>query len=510
MVTSCVNSFDDLTGSGPQQGNPTGEGAIEDDGDGDGEVDDEVNEVIAEDMSVQLNILPENSRYFQYRGLPMVLFGSQGTTGRGLIYTPYELNEERIREVAKHANHLYLTILPDNGNRNTGWDGLYSRLKTPHDQGEWQHLTNIARWARENDVIIHAFPWSYKWNYSEEDWTDSDFIYHRGSSEWDKVVTNGLTRLDLHELAIERIVAATWNYPNVVYNFMWEYNVRRHHGRDSDGSFHRWWVDRMKEEGRKINPELNHLFSIKYGKEHPGENNADFIVEEDGNGFWHNHSHSKVLGYQVPLVFISSDFPFSDNNFSGWNAIGYHPRVRENGQSQVHHITPGDVRAMVTEGFHPAETWQNATSNALDYYLQARWYMENIRSWNNEPGKLMENLPEYTPSARPELINPDGYQNGRNAGEYAAVYRHPDGLAPAQAEVWIDVNEDGRFDPAPENGERFVMEAQGSDVAGGATYTVTAPAGKHYVFRFADRNWNPPVSGGLVPGNAEGISYSHW
>ncbi|MEX1121411.1 MAG: hypothetical protein WED82_04725 [Balneolales bacterium] len=460
-------------------------------------------------LSSDLKILPENTNYFEYKGLPMVLFGSQGTQGHGIIYRPYELDKDRIKQVAKHANHIYLTILPDDANRETGWEGLHSKIKTPHDQGEWAHLTKIAQWAHEYDVIVHMFPWSYKWNYTKHDWSGSDFIYSRDSSEWDKVVTNGLTKLDLHKLAIDRIVGATWEYPNVVYNFMWEYNVRKYHGQDADGSFHRWWVNRMKEKGTEINPDVSHLFSIKYGEEHPRETNADFIIEEDGNGFFHNHSHHVALAHKVPLVFIASDYVFADNNFTGWSDVKHSPRSRENGQNSVHNITPDDVRAMITEGFHPAENWHNSSPDALEYYLQARWYMENISSWNNEPGDEISegNLPEFTPSERPQLINPDNHVDGRNGEGYSVIYRHPEGLPPAQAEVWIDVNEDGRFDPIPANDERFTMDAYGSDYKKGVVYTITAPAGKRYIFRFADANWNPPVSGDLILGNVAGISY---
>ena len=165
---------------------------------------------------------------------------------------------------------------------------------------------------------------------------------------------------------------------------------------------------------------------------------------------------------------------------------------------------------MISEGFHPAETWHNASPEALEYYLQARWYMENL-GYSQGEGSLIsdDELPHFTPSERPELLNPEGYRNGRDSEEYAVLYRHPEGLPPAQAEVWIDIDEDGRFNPDPSAGERFTMEAHGTDYKKGVLYTVHAPADRRYVFRFADENWNPPVSGGLVPGRA-GISYSHW
>jgi hypothetical protein len=167
---------------------------------------------------------------------------------------------------------------------------------------------------------------------------------------------------------------------------------------------------------------------------------------------------------------------------------------------------------MAAEGFHPAETWHNASPEALDYYLQVRWYIENIRSWQNEPGDeiSIKNIPRHNRSERPRLIDPEGYKKGRKTRDHAVIYKHPQGLPPAQTEVWIDADNDGRFNPDPEKRERILMQAHGTDFKEGVLYTVTAEAGTKYVFRFADKNWNPPVSSGLVPGKATGISYVYW
>jgi hypothetical protein len=297
----------------------------------------------------------------------------------------------------------------------------------------------------------------------------------------------------------------------VIYNFMWEYNTRQK-SQDPDGAFHRWWAERLREEGGRHDPRIQHLVSIKLGSAPPSRFGADLVIEEDGNGFWYSHSHEIVLGYGTPAVFISSDFAFADSDFTGWeNVVGEPRRLRSNGQVVGHPIEPGDVRAMLAEGFHPAETWVSAADDTLRYYLQARWFMENRGVLDLKPRSRIEALPEYRASERPQLLDPDGYHVGRNeAGQYGAFYRHPEGLAPAQAEIWIDVNADGRFRPDPAGGERFAMQAHGEDFRHGVLFTANGPADRAYVFRFADRNWNPPVRGGLIPGEAEGISYAHW
>lgn len=273
---------------------------------------------------------------------------------------------------------------------------------------------------------------------------------------------------------------------------------------------YRWWAARVREEGRRLDPHIEHHISVKLGHVPPSHVAADFVVEEDGNGFWYKHPHGIVLDYNVPAVFISSDFAFADNTFSGWGNIQHSPRKWTNGQVVGYNIKPEDVSAMLAEGFHPAETWVPAREDTLRYFLQARWYMENVGVLEAKPQSPVSVVPAFRNSARPALENPEGYRAGRKGGVYAALYRHPDGLPSAQAEVWIDIDGDGRFNPATAKGERFVMKPQGSDYNRGALFTATAPAGRRYVFRFADQNWNPPVTGGLVPGKAEGISYAHW
>jgi hypothetical protein len=458
----------------------------------------------AQPASPGLRILPENPRYFEYKGLPLVLFMHKG----GVEQMPYP-NEKSLKGVvqgSRFANHYYMPA-------HHTWVRATPRqvLEQLQDDQHWRSVREIVRAAHEHDVIVHLFFWSYKFNYGKQDWTGSDMVWPNPEDDGGVLLDSPrLTRREVHELAIERTLKATWDLPNVVYNFMWEYNVRQTR-QDPEGRFHRWWANRVREVGRTIDPSIEHRISVKLGRMPPSQVGADFVVEEDGNGFWFHTSHRQVLEYGVPAVFISSDYPFADNPFTGWENVPHSPKIWANGQVDEYHISPQEAYIMAAEGFHPAESFAPATAETLEYFLQARWYLENVGILHTDPDGRVKGMPLHRPSQRPVLENPDGFEHGRRGDRYAVVYRHPEGLAPAQAEVWIDVNGDGRFSPDPAGGERFTLVAQGSgDYRSGVLFTGAAPADRPYVFRFADRNWNPPVRGGLVPGKTEGISYARW
>ena len=468
----------------------------------------------------QLQLLPQNTRYFQYNGLPMVLFGNQA----GLAPTPTAtFDPDHLEKVSRHGNSLFTAAHP------TWVDASYEELlATLNDDAHWANLADIARVAYEQDVILHVYFWSYKWNFQGQGWTGSDMIWSDPAQDGGEVV-DGLTRKDLHELLMDRVLEATWQYPNVVYNMMWEYNTRVDEGSgpqaqfdDRNGDFHRWWIGELRERGSSLDPAVHHLIATTDGRAAPGDASAtfgtattpDFIVEEDGNGFWYSHETGRetLLDYHVPLVFMSSDYPFGDNAFSGWENVAHGDRTWDTKeQGPEYRVSAADVREMLLGGFHPAHAWAPAQDEALDYYLQARWYMENRGVLDADMSGALRELPDYTPGERPSLSNPDGYgENGRRGSLYGVVYEHPEGLAPAQAQVWIDVNGDGVFSPDPADGERFDMQAVGGDYRTGMVYVVDAVPDRPYVFRFADANWNPPVTGGLVPGETSGISYSYW
>jgi hypothetical protein len=101
--------------------------------------------------------------------------------------------------------------------------------------------------------------------------------------------------------------------------------------------------------------------------------------------------------------------------------------------------------------------------------------------------------------------------------QFSAVYADADNDAPVQAEVWIDMNGDGRFAPDAARGERLPMEWSGEEYSRGVTFhcavprsAIQDPTAVRYMFRFADAHWYPPQTGGLVAGRTAGITYAHW
>lgn len=458
--------------------------------------------------AVKLIVHPENSRYFEYKGKPLVMFLDHGGLNSGssgnFIYQPSGASDGRIKRVAEHGNHMYMHV--NRGFRDVDWRGAVDMMS---DQSRWDELERVCKTAYEHDVMLSLVFWSYKWNFLKQDWSGSDMIHKCNDAEcttgfdgddsndvvWlDDEILPGFTKRDLHLLAIDKVVEACWPYPNATFNMMWEYNVRI--GSDRNGHFHRWWVKEMRAAAQRHYPgsSVSHLFSIEYGGEHPSVRDADFITEEDGNGFWKSGADfAKVKSYNVPLVFWASDWSYEDEVGT---AIG-----------------PVEYREQVREGFNPAEAFAPPTDEGLEYTLQARWYLENT-GFDTEVAK-------YSPSRRPKLSTPPGYNNGvkvvNGALDFACVYSDPEGDPPTHAEVWVDRNGDGRFAIDPSKGERIAMNGSGSDYRNGVTFsasnvTVQFSGNRDlsYVFRFADTSWNPPQSGGLVPGNNSGISYNHW
>jgi hypothetical protein len=292
-----------------------------------------------------------------------------------------------------------------------------------------------------------------------------------------------------------------------------------------EGAFHRWWVDEMKRQGKKVDPSASHLFSITYGKKHPSTRNADFIENEGVSPVvQYGVNVAQVESYKVPLVMWELSAPVGICSWEG--ATG--ERLCSSGWAPLRKARPDDIRRGILMGLQPSETYLGIESSSLTYYLQARWYLENITSWADEDfiNKVARGnevnaarLPVYTPSNRPVLTNPAGYTNGVKTGSgtlhFACTYQDADNDPPAQAEVWVDRNSDGRFDPTPSRSERIQMVGNSIGYKNGVTYianniTVSSTGKVNYVFRFADKHWYPPVKGGLVPGRALGISYDHW
>jgi hypothetical protein len=424
---------------------------------------------------------------------------------------------------ARHGNHIYMAhptwVMAD-------FRKHYEALR---DDRYWDDVRETARWCHENDVLLTLMFYSHKWNYAanayqEPGCTDMllGFNDPRLLEDLGRYGVPGVARLDLKRLAIRQAVRATWDFPNVIYFHMWEMDhAILRQGKDLDGATHRWWVDEFKAEGARRFPGLNigHLFSIEFGGEppakikgmirpdiaidhpvHPSVRNADFLYAEFSDGF-------AAIPKQITNAVHALNVPLARISFS----CG--PRSGQPGPS-----TPDDIRERLIYGVHPSSHFNNPiAAEILEYFLPLRWYVENIRTWKDEvfseagsAGDELTDLrlPRYHPSQRPRLANPPGFVNGvKRDGEsfvFGCLYGHPDGFEPAQAEVWVDRNGDGRFATDPADGERLEMTASGRDFRSGVLYEALLkqpPAGGkplRYVFRFADRHWYPPVAGGLM------------
>lgn len=390
---------------------------------------------------------------------------SSGSSGN-FIYQPSGASDNTIRRAGEYGNHMYLHV--NRGYRDVDWDGAFDKME---DQDNWSELARVCKTAYDNGVMLSLVSWSYKWSFTDQDWSGSDLLRDMNSP-----VSQGRSKWDLIKLSADKVVEACWEFPNVTFNMMWEYNVRINRSDDRDGAIYRAWIDYMNEQGRKVDPSVSHLYSIEYGGEHPSVRNADFITEEDGNGFWKatddaGGSESLVKSYNVPLVFWASDWDYECSGCAG-TAIG-----------------PAEYREQVRNGFNPASAFAPPTDDALEHTLQLRWYMENN-------GFVTSGLPNYRSPSRPNLSNPSGYNNGvrQNGNTYDFAVNYS-GSSPQLVQVWMDLNGDGRFAGA---NERRDMQGSGS---GYTLSGVQGPSeGLRYVFRFANSNWYPPVPGeGLAP-----------
>jgi hypothetical protein len=547
----------------------------------------------------QFSLLPENNRYFQYKGLPFVSFADYN----GVTMTPRaeQTTSTAIVSLANHGNHFYMTGL----NRwvRINFKTLYDDIVNP---SHWQQVEAVAQWAYDNDVMLNIIGWSYWWDFEEHlgeqgfsdmvgdpagvkmnenlNYDDSD--YPSDVPHHVEAGTHGLfpadtgrpitTRMDLHRLYLRNLAKATWNYPNVTYTYMWEYYNFAHNDNypssqeiDEGGKFHRWWVNALKNEGQNVNPQVDHLFSIAYGGHHPKravmENgllyqyDADFIVSEGGTAIiWPGATAraaniNQIMNYNVPLVYWFSDVGAGIQNAdcsalvtTRWSFCKSTPGdasiIFWGSACGTGQPTPCQLRELATTGWNPANNNTALPGNSKEYAQQLIWYMENILTWGDEqpdPDHIVRamgdeinltNLPVHKSSGRPTLSNVAGYTNGAiempSGIDFAVTYSDPEGRPPAQhhtgraqAEVWVDMDGDGRFNPNISAGERILMTTTDTDFRN-ATYKIDAVVpqridSRHvsYVFRFADSHWYPPVYNDLFPTHyghllveAEGVS----
>ncbi len=483
--------------------------------------------LMAAPPDVNLRVLPENPRYFQYKGLPVVLFW--GTHHWGWNRNP---NQEELDYSASYANFITIQATNFRSGEKSNYPNYWARIS---DDAYWEKIRQSVQWAHERDLIVYVYHYDGYGlgRYHKMEWLirnpDSDLI-RRDLAEFG---LPGKTSMDVHEKVIQQTVKHLWDCPNVVYDMCFEIMGSIRHGR-VDHTLTRWWNQRLREVGKAHNPAIEHLVTTMYGGDvrddygphcqtmHPSEWSGDFILGQSCSEGFRDEPDllpQQTLDYNVPLVRMGLQHLFIDHgDFMHITLDDYntHPNYQR-------------LRRQLVKGIHSAEpyggkSWKDVSSElARDWYLRLRFYMENIETWQDEPGDEISQarLPHpVAPTARPTAENPAGYVNGHrltDAGlSFACIYRHPDGLAPSRVEVWVDRNGDGRYDPDYQAGERIRLQASGDNYRQGVLFTAggirptSKDASVSYIFRVGDANWYPASPGGVIPTNNPGISYSSW
>ncbi len=460
--------------------------------------------------------LPENPKYFQYKGLPMFLFW--GTHHYGWASTP---NDEQVAWSGTYANYITLNLLES---RYTDIGGVWNKI---NDDGRWGVIRNAIQSGYNRDVMFHM--------YFFEGYTSGAIMVNPNGPAMDEEILPGVTRRQFHHRLFDKTVQYVWDLPNVLTDVGFELGAV-HLPQNELEAYLDWFNSELKARGRAAYPNMIHMCGAQWGGmhrifgpgavNHPNNWSADFIQGEHNDaGFnWNPYViWEEVYDLHTPLVRMA----ITDLNHDGISG----PAPTLGDYMQADNRNCANMRMQIFNGIHGAEAYGGKewprdlmTDEVRLNVLQIRWYIENVRSWGDEPHAEISDvhLPRVHMTTRPVITNPGGYSNGvRTSGsnyDFACVYTDADNDPPAQAEVWVDVNGDGRFDPNPAHGERFAMESSATNYSSGVLYTVNdvSTSGNRYVFRFADQWWSPPQGTGLYHNNNAGgphwggISYDTW
>lgn len=466
-----------------------------------------------------LRYLPWNNRYLQYKGLPCVLFW--GTHHWGWRAHP---TAEQLRVTAAYAN---FTTLQASDFRYSTYGELWERAG---DTAYWRRIAASVEAALELDLIVHLYFFDGHYRVENAVYPSaSDFLFPaRLDEDLAAFGLPGRTRRQVHERILDQAAIHLAGFPNLIVDPVFESTPLFKllgHGADD---FCRWWADGWRQRSEEAAPGCRQLLGTMLRETAPAARNMDVLLgEHESDGFFSDPTRltSKIYDYRVPMLRMALRAPepftsqMSPMEVRTKVALG-HP---------VQHL----MIEQIVHGVHTAEhynltaenTWVTQADDLQRWFLQARWYLENIKTWDGEPGFhggdeiTRERLPLHNGSARPRLENPAGYARGvrllDDVWEFAVLYHSTDDTDPWLAEVWVDRTGRGYFDPNPAHGDRLAMTRTKREQSGAAYYTVRVPhaetaPGARYVFRFAGRDWLPPAPGGLVPDNTPGISYESW
>lgn len=444
----------------------------------------------------QLRYLPENNRYWEWKGLP--------------VYGLY--NDNHVTHCDWKSSGSYADKSQWGACMSLRVFGaVFDRYKTVDeilakgsDESNWKSIRAKAQEAAEYDMLVMIVWHDGGWSPVKQKYGGGNEIVHEYENYEER-----------YQPVLRMAAKYTWDLTNVIHVPIFEvpyYNEME--------VFPVKWRLSMTEYGEVQHPGVSGpMFGLMSRANARGFDCLVGEYDDDGPHCDPDKNLSPMVFSQgIPLMRMCSS-PYGARNKAG------------NCPDPVYHYgDPENLRQIeqILAGYMTAESYGGTTGmDVRHWFLQVRCYVENVRSWENEPAKFggdeitREKLPRYVNSRRPTLTNAPGYTNGVTTGRgglsFGCVYTDADNDAPVQAEVWVDRNGDGRYDPDPAVGERVSMAPQGSSYANGVTYTVSdvSITGSRdnkvmYIFRFADRNWYPPQRGGVIAGKTPGISYTSW
>ena len=454
--------------------------------------------------------LPENTRYFQMNGLPCVLFW--GTHHYGWRGYPSAADIER---TAAYANFI---TLQGSEHRYRDYASLWA---VAQDRAYWRQVRQSVQAAADRGVIVHFYFYDGNYSLEQQKYDAPTWLFVDGKLDDDLAAfgLQGVTRRDIHTAMIDRGVEFVWEFPNVIFDPAFEM-VNTYRWRRYADQFQRWWVDEFKKRGSDHRKDVRHLFGTMWGgngsyrdgrlshkrggqvESHPQDRHMDLLIgEHSQDGFFvePRHNSAAVYGWRVPMVRMALHSP-------SWQKGAVHRPGGPAHRLMIDHIVSG-IHTGEPYNFDGTRwTYEYTSPELRNWMLQTRWYLENIRTWEDEPGGdeiVAQRLPAAAISARPTLAPVDGYAAGarQQGGDvvFACRFLDPESEPPALAEVWVDRNGDGRFSPNPACAERVTMRSLGDGHYSARICMPSAPS-VDYVFRFADRHWFPPLEGiGMVP-----------
>ena len=444
----------------------------------------------------QLHYLPENHRYWEWKGLPLYSIMNDNHIA--------ECDWIPVGEIPDKAEWGSIAIIKPFGrvfDRYRSCDEIFQRGTDPW---LWQEVRRLAKIAEKHDILVMTMWHDGHYNCEAKQYHSAFVIgtrvYKERESEYLKIL----------ELAGEY----TGDLTNIIHVPIFE-----NQGANQSSQFPVWWLENFRKYVKQYHPDKSGpMFSLMSHTTTRGYNSL--IGEFNGAGVFADPDRNppSVWEANVPLLRFTSS-AYGASNKAGrcpWKVYGYNEGENRLQQKQI------------LSGYHTAESYGGTTGmDVRHWFQQVTYYIENIKTWENEPQKFggdeitQAKLPKYAKSERPSLSNPSGYVNGVKVKDgtlsFGCIYEDSDNDAPAQAEVWVDRNGDGRYNPNPDAGERVGMTGQGTSYSSGVTYTAdnvsvsgTIDNKVMYIFRFADKNWYPPVTGGVVDGVTKGVPRTSW